>query len=119
MTQHTYCGLTSAAILRTARIEEMMAGNFEVVVTVPRNGRCQADLVIPDSGASPVLSLSRMEGHVATLTMSSKSYETLDLLVRDAESKTMEHLRALGYGRPDLALWPRLPGLRDAVTEDL
>lgn len=80
-TQRTYRGETGSAILGRAAIEQMRAGNWEIVTTLPLHGACvidqdqDGDMVVRDS-----------HGLVACLVMSRRGQDALAVLCGKREA---------------------------------
>jgi hypothetical protein len=99
MIQHTYCRLTSAAVLRTAHVAQSKAGSYEVWVNPPKIGECIARVGTRPDGwggeISDILNLDHQDGRIR-MTMSRRSLEYMLDLQGRAESKQRSALRAEG-----------------------
>jgi hypothetical protein len=87
--QNTYKGQSAAAILKTARIEEMRAGNVEIVVTLPGEGNIIAILGTRPDGwggsVTDVLVLTDVNGMNVRLSTTKRSLARLEALHADCE----------------------------------
>jgi hypothetical protein len=100
--QNTYRKLNASAILRTARIAVMKAGNAEIVVNVP--GR--EDFVIAMLGQredgwggaiSDALVLSDVEGVICRMATTRASLARLEELTKECELQQAAENTAKGY----------------------
>lgn len=87
--QITIKGKTASAIIKTARIEQMRAGNWEIVVDHPH--QCVASIGERHDGwggrIADVLVLTDASGLVARLDMSSEALDKMRALEADCEAK--------------------------------
>lgn len=83
----TYKGRTAGGYLRTARVEEMRAGNVEVVVTVD-NYDAHAILGRTDNG-TPVVTFADATGPIVRLSLSARAEEKLERLTQQADHKML------------------------------
>lgn len=98
--QTTYLKQTASALLKTARVAKMQAGNYEVVVSVPKMGDCLARIWSRGDGwggnIPDVLGLENVHGDKLTLTTTARSLARLQELIAEAEAKQLADLRAEG-----------------------
>ncbi len=87
--QTTIKGKTASAIIKTARVEQMRAGTWEIVVDHPH--QCVANIGERADGwggrIADVLVLTDASGLVARLEMSSRAVEKMRALEAECEAK--------------------------------
>lgn len=94
--QTTYLKETASTLIKTARIAPSKAGDYQIWVTVPKMGECQAHLQTRQTGwgdsSADVLALENAHGDRLTLTTTSRSLALIESLVAECEAKQLAAL---------------------------